>query len=133
MSNRTETMMKRDPRDTSFVEFVTSMFEEESLLRLPLPNVESILAARGPEAYGPEHVFGVVHDPVFAGAGPFPPVVTDERWVATARSLIREEGETQFLVNLLCVLRESFQAAEAGIRAGGNAEKHDGCEPGCSP
>ena len=50
----------------------------------------------------------MVCNPVYAGIGPFPALVSDEQWVAAAAKAIEKEGAEQFLVNLLYVLRETF-------------------------
>jgi hypothetical protein len=58
--------------------------------------------------FTPAEIRGMVCNPVYAGFGPFPALVTDEQWVAAAAVAIEKEGAEQFLVNLLHVLRETF-------------------------
>lgn len=53
-------------------------------------------------------VRGMICNPIYAGLGPFPQMVTDEEWVAVAAMFIKKEGTEQFLVNLLHVLRQTF-------------------------
>jgi hypothetical protein len=50
----------------------------------------------------------MIANPVYAGLGPFPPLVDDEQWVRAAVKAIEEDGAEQFLVNLLFVLRATF-------------------------
>ncbi|HLE60059.1 MAG TPA: hypothetical protein VI700_00840 [Thermoanaerobaculaceae bacterium] len=45
--------------------------------------------------------------------GPFPRMVPDDMWIGSAAKLIRAEGPEQFLVNMLYVLRRSFEALDA--------------------
>jgi hypothetical protein len=47
-------------------------------------------------------------NPICAGVGPFPRMVEDEAWVRACARVIEEESSEQFLVNVLYVLRESF-------------------------
>ena len=55
-----------------------------------------------------EEVRSLIANPVYAGLGPFPQIVSDEQWVRAATKAIKEDGPEQFLVNLLHVLRESI-------------------------
>ena len=56
----------------------------------------------------PADVRGMICNPVYAGLGPFPRMVSDEEWIAAATMFIKKEGTEQFLVNLLRVLRQTF-------------------------
>ena len=58
-----------------------------------------------------EQVRGLVSNPLYAGIGPYPALVTDEQWVRAAKQAIREVGTEQFLVNLLAVLRTCLKHA----------------------
>jgi hypothetical protein len=60
-----------------------------------------------------ENIRGLICNPIYAGVGPFPRMVADEVWIGSAAKLIREEGPEQFLVNMLYVLRRSFEALDA--------------------
>lgn len=74
---------------------------------LPQPNAK--FRPSGETAkFTPEEIRGMVCNPVYAGIGAFPAVVSDEQWVAAATMAIQKEGAEQFLVNLLHVLRETF-------------------------
>jgi hypothetical protein len=55
---------------------------------------------------------GIIANPIYAGIGPYPAMVPEEQWVKAAVKAIQEDGAEQFLVNLLSVLRESFQSFE---------------------
>ncbi|MEW6743486.1 MAG: hypothetical protein AB1486_12085 [Planctomycetota bacterium] len=76
--------------------------------RAPLPAPNVVVARSGTPMHEltPEAVKGMLVNPIYAGIGPFPPLVDDETWVRAAARLIEEEGVEQFLVNLLYVLRE---------------------------
>jgi len=56
---------------------------------------------------------GMLCNPIYAGLGPFPPYISDERWIRNAAKLIREEGVEQFLVNLLHILKMTFPPQSA--------------------
>jgi hypothetical protein len=53
-------------------------------------------------------VRGTIANPIYAGLGSYPQLITDEQWVRAAAQAIREDGAEQFLVNLLYVLRQSL-------------------------
>lgn len=72
---------------------------------LPKPNVE-FAAAGDTGEMSPEKLRAMFCNPVYAGIGPFPALVDDETWIRAAAKQIEEHGSEQFLVNLLCVLRE---------------------------
>lgn len=75
---------------------------------LPAPNV--VVAKSGTPLHGltPEAVRGIIVNPIYTGIGPYPRMVEDAAWVRACAKLIQEEGAQQFLVNLLYVLRDSF-------------------------
>ena len=62
-----------------------------------------------PDQLSPETVKGILVNPLYTGVGLFPRQVEDAAWVRACAKLIEEEGQQQFLVNLLYVLRECFQ------------------------
>lgn len=70
-------------------------------------------------------VRGIISNPVYAGIGPFPALVSDETWIRSAAKLVREEGPEQFLVNMLYLARRSFEALmpEEGDGGGGGNSK----------
>ncbi len=74
---------------------------------LPKVNVE---LATGDDrgAMKPEHVRGMICNPIYAGVGPYPQIVSDEEWVQAASRMIEQEGSEQFLVNMLAMLRKSL-------------------------
>jgi len=77
------------------------------------PNVE----IRPETDQGPwteDQVRGVLHNPIYAGLGPYPAIVPDKDWIAVNIRLIKEEGPEQYLVNLLYVLRATFGQAPEG-------------------
>lgn len=79
--------------------------------KLPAPNA----AFRTSGQMGgitPAEVRGMISNPIYAGMGPFPALITDEEWVAAAVQAIKKEGAEQFLVNLLYVLRQTWETVE---------------------
>lgn len=75
---------------------------------LPKPNVEFAANADSGEMT-PEKVRSLFCNPIYAGFGPFPALIDDDTWVRAAAQAIREHGPEQFLVNLLYVLRKSYE------------------------
>jgi hypothetical protein len=85
---------------------------------LPEPNVQLV-------SYGqywqltPSQVAAIACNPVYTGIGPYPPLVDEERWVRAAARQIDHEGPTQFLVNMLFVLRHAFELGDEGLDIAG--------------
>ena len=55
---------------------------------------------------------GIICNPIYAGIGPYPALIDDKMWVNAASRSIEKDGNEQFLVNLLHLLRQSLQDAE---------------------
>lgn len=88
---------------------LTDLFSAENS-SLQLPKANAIQRVSGDESpWTPEHVRGVISNPCYAGIGPYPPLVPEEAWVHTAARAIKDEGAEQFLVNMLEMLRQSFE------------------------
>ena len=78
---------------------------------LPEPTVE--MRFSGDESpFTAEQVRGIICNPIYAGIGPYPALVDDRSWVHGAAKSIDDDGKEQFLVNLLHLLRQSFDNAE---------------------
>ncbi|PJF40087.1 MAG: hypothetical protein D6737_04970 [Chloroflexi bacterium] len=78
-----------------------------------LPAVNVVLAPSGDaDNMTPEKLRSLFCNPIYAGLGSFPQLIDDETWVRAAARMIREEGEEQFLVNMLYVLRQSFGSSD---------------------
>jgi len=75
--------------------------------KLPASNAKFRLANETGD-FTPAEVRGMICNPIYAGLGPFPQMVSDEEWIAAAAMFIKKEGTEQFLVNLLHVLRDTF-------------------------
>jgi hypothetical protein len=75
---------------------------------LPRPNVEWVPTGTPNTAMTAAAIKGILVNPLYAGAGPFPPIVGDAQWVAACTKLLQQEPPEQFLVNLLFVLRQSL-------------------------
>ena len=58
-----------------------------------------------------EDIADMISNPVYAGIGPYPPVVSDEEWVSAAIVGINEHGAAEFLFRMLRVLRGAMQNA----------------------
>jgi hypothetical protein len=87
-----------------------SLWPKENGSEKPLPKTNVVVARSGtpPHELTSAAIRGILVNPIYAGVGPFPRLVTDEAWVHACAKLIQEEGPDQFLVNLLYVLRECF-------------------------
>lgn len=79
--------------------------------KLPAVNVEfaTSQSASGPT---PEQIRGKICNPIYSGVGPFPPLMDEATWVKAAAWMIEEDGAEQFLVNMLYVLRKSFDSVQ---------------------
>lgn len=77
---------------------------------LPQPNVEWVPSGTATAAMTEAGVKGMLVNPLYAGAGPFPPLVSDAMWVAACKQLLQQESPEQFLVNMLFVLRRSLES-----------------------
>ena len=78
----------------------------------PLPKVNVEFGRSGDEMT-PAKMRGMICNPIYAGIDPFPALISDEEWVRAATQMIKKEGREQFLVNLLYVLRESFESQDS--------------------
>ena len=76
---------------------------------LPRPNVVWAPSGLPLASMTAETVKGMLVNPLYAGAGPFPAIVDDAQWVAACKRLLQEDTPEQFLVNLLFVLRQSLE------------------------
>ncbi len=74
---------------------------------IPLPNV-SIIGNRENTEWTEKQIRGIICNPIYAGIGPYPAIVSDEQWIKSAAIQISNEGAEQFLVNLLSLLRACF-------------------------
>jgi len=78
---------------------------------LPEPNAE--MRYHGDDGpWSEQMVRGILCNPIYAGIGPFPGLIDDKAWVRSAAKTIDQEGKEQFLVNLLHLLRQSFENAQ---------------------
>ena len=80
--------------------------------KLPKPTVEMVYNDDMPEddeRLGENAVRGMLCNPIYAGIKPFPAIIDDERWVRCAMRMIDDEGVEQFLVNMLYMLRRSYE------------------------
>lgn len=79
---------------------------------LPKANVEFAVSGDMGEIT-PEKVRSLFCNPIYAGFGPFPALIDNETWVRAAAHAIREHGPEQFLVNMLYVLRKSYETIKS--------------------
>ena len=70
-----------------------------------------------------EEIRGIITNPIYAGLGPYPAMITDEEWVKAAVTAIKDEGAEQFFVNLLFVLRESLRPFDFKVKRENPHEK----------
>jgi hypothetical protein len=75
---------------------------------LPQPNVEFVTSGTPTSAMTEAGIRGILVNPLNAGAGPFPALVSDAQWVAACKQLLQQDTPEQFLVNLLFMLRRSL-------------------------
>ncbi len=78
-------------------------------MSLPKHNVD--LAVSGQELT-PKAIKGMICNPIYAGVGPYPAILSDEEWVRAASRAIKEDGPEQFLVNMLYVMRASLPGVD---------------------
>ena len=81
---------------------------DQDLPQLPEPNVESMASGTKPEDFTEAGIKGIVMNPVYAGIGEFPALVSDRQWVAACKLVMEQDTPEQFLVNLLFLLRSTF-------------------------
>ena len=74
-------------------------------MALPHPNAR-VKESGDSSSFNEEEVRGMICNPIYAGLGEFPALISDEEWVKAAEKAIEEDGAEQFLVNLLYVLRQ---------------------------
>jgi len=84
---------------------------------LPAPNV-TVRTGEDTGEWTPAQTRGIICNPIYAGVGPFPTLVSDDVWLRSAAVLISAEGPQQFLVNLLFVLRAVFGNVKNGPPVG---------------
>lgn len=79
---------------------------------LPKPTVSSLESTLAAQAgtWTEADVNTLLTNPIHAGVGPFPRIVSDERWVDAATKLVWDYGPRQYFVNLLTVLRQVWEA-----------------------
>ena len=58
-----------------------------------------------------EQLERILANPIYAGVGPYPPLIDEETWIASGIQLISEIGADKYLRVLLDVLRESWAFA----------------------
>jgi len=105
-----EKTIKEMLRDGALLAAASVAADVKAITPLPEPTVTFADARKG--TLDSSDVSGVLHNPIYAGFGPFPAITSDEEWIATAIKLMEEEGQVQFLVNMLAMLRETFSEVE---------------------
>src|SRR5271163_401041 len=75
---------------------------------LPRPTVALLRAGEDPSTLGEAGIKGMLMNPLNAGVGGYPRLVTDAQWIAAAKKVLEQDGTEQFLVNLLHVLRSAL-------------------------
>jgi hypothetical protein len=63
-------------------------------------------------------------NPIYAGIPPYPPLVSDEEWIAAARRVIEQEGPERFLTNMLYLLRVAMLYVMDTDKKTGDPEYH---------
>ena len=70
---------------------------------IPVPQV--VVLPQGTAQFSIGMAEAAICNPIYAGIPPYPPLVSDEEWIAAARRAIEQEGIEQFLANMLYLLR----------------------------
>jgi hypothetical protein len=86
----------------------------ESKKPLPKPNATMKMSGSG-EQFTEDEIRGFFANPIYAGVGPYSPLIPDDEWIRCAAKDIRHEGAEQYLVNLLHLLRQSFKNAQLDL------------------
>jgi len=73
----------------------------------PLPN--PTVKSTGGSCWSTADIGGVLCNPVYTGIDPFPQIVPEDLWLKAAEKQVAEEGAEQYLVNVLFMLKASFQ------------------------
>lgn len=63
----------------------------------------------GDNAWTPDQVAAILHNPVYTGVGPFPRIVSDEQWLTVATKLAKKEGVHKYLSRMLKELRAALE------------------------
>lgn len=70
------------------------------------------MSSMPPEPNGPPwteaDIRKMITNPVYAGLGPYPAIVSDADWIAAASKLIKQRGAASFLREMLANLRAAF-------------------------
>lgn len=95
-------------------------------LNLPLPRAKVPTNESVKGGWDAGLVIGMAVNPVYAGLGPFPPIISSEQWVAAFSAMLRKDGTIKMMVDFLYVLRSTFGAygVTPGCLAGW--QEHDG-------
>ena len=59
-----------------------------------------------------EALIGILCNPVYTGVEGFLQITEDDLWVRSAVKLVKEIGVEQFLVNMLFMLKKTFNSSE---------------------
>lgn len=73
------------------------------------------------EEWNEEKIQKMVCNPIYTGIQPYPRIVSDEQWIASASKLLKSIGREKFLRLMLTELRASMDLSdevEAGDRRG---------------
>ena len=92
---------------------IDSAYRNSGEEKRPLPKpTATFVSSDGIGEMTEDKIRGIVCNPVCAGIGPYPGLITDDQWVRAAAKMVEEDGAEQFLVNLLHVLRLTFPATD---------------------
>ena len=89
---------------------------------IPVPQV--VVLPQGTAQFSIGMAEAAICNPIYAGIPPYPPLVSDEEWIAAARRAIEQEGIEQFLANMLYLLRLAMLFALEPDRENGDPEYH---------
>jgi len=71
-----------------------------------------------PGAPPPPNVLGPTLNPLHCGIGPFQKLYEDKQWITAIRFILKQQGASQFFVNMLHIMREAYKDLDKNRMAG---------------
>lgn len=65
-------------------------------------------ASRNASKWTPADVQGVIHNPIYAGVGPFPALISDDKWIAAQAMQIESNGAAATLRHIRQAILTTF-------------------------
>jgi hypothetical protein len=103
---------------------VLDSHKAERRISMVIPAPHGLIRTQGPELLLVGMAEAAICNPIYAGIPPYPPLVSDEEWIAAARRVIEQDGIERFLANMLYLLRVAMLFALESDREAGDPESH---------